>query len=408
MAFEGVIKSRPFQVIIIVVLALVTFSALTEYPGSERRKYPVTSPKLRDVRVSGDLSNEAELSNSNHHRHQDPDGPQILTGKSYGGCNPDLKEELPLEEVLSVWVSDDRTNTCAAQFKEEMKGVSRHSIDANPTVAVCMVGNARTLTKKGVYRRIFSNFLKPLSKRAVLFVHLKTWDTKIKEQPKHGGFRPVPVTEADLLPVFRHLSPVWVHLERNKPAEENPSGNPKCPLTSEAAERRKEPDFYVGEYQERFLAQMKAMSECYSAVEKFEKDSNVTFDAIAKIRPDVTWFLPVFPATELIHLRDKMVTHLADQFIFAPRRYADGLNEFWVNYTNCQDGWEGAHLPENAYQDGFVHLGATYWEDRRTPQVIRRIHKHEPSAAVACGRQRRVTNVTRCLELVYDFDDIYS
>jgi len=150
--------------------------------------------------------------------------------------------------------------------------------------------------------------------------------------------------------------------------------------------------------------------ECYREVTSFEQASNTTFDAVVKVRPDVAWFFPVKTAMELLHDRPTLVTHLTDQFIFSPRRYAHGFREFWDNYTACDSGaWNGAHIPELAYKDAFEHQGISfYYDDKKTPQVIRRFSKHEPSAAVACRRQRRITNETRCLELVYDFDDAYD
>eukprot|EP00466_Bigelowiella_natans_P014171 jgi/Bigna1/81604/fgenesh1_pg.82_\ len=103
---------------------------------------------------------------------------------------------------------------------------------------------------------LYFSFVSP-----IVLLFLVFWDTETKQQRKHGGFRPVPVTTNALGPVLRTLKPVWLHLETKRPKDKNPSANPKCPLTAEAAKKRKEDAFYVGKYQERFLAQMKAMYE---------------------------------------------------------------------------------------------------------------------------------------------------
>jgi len=200
------------------------------------------------------------------------------------------------------------------------------------------------------------------------------------------------------------LRPVWAKIRKN--VDLTKLKNDKCTLTTEGAERRKEPDFYVKpENERRFLLQMHAMHECYQAVLDFEKAANVTFDAIAKIRPDVVWFYPSYSALELIYGRKAAVTHLTDQFIFAPRRFSDGFSRWWQNYTHCSGEWSGAYFPEKAFEESFQELGAVYTEDRKTPQAIRRASRREPSAGIACGRQKRIRRVEECFDLVYGVDD---
>mmetsp|Transcript_28299 Transcript_28299/g.52864 ORF Transcript_28299/g.52864 Transcript_28299/m.52864 type:complete len:430 (-) Transcript_28299:178-1467(-) len=310
-------------------------------------------------------------------------------------------------------VSPKRTEKCAEHVKAAMSKAHPFADETDPLVAVCMVGNARTLTHPGVYKRMVSNLLTPLSDRTMLFAHLKMWDTPTKEQKKHGGFRPVPVTDVSLAKAIRYLRPVSLQIERrnNNSGGHNKSyTNKGCIFSSEMAKELKQPDFYVGKYIDRFIGQMFSMFECYQSVLAFENKANITFHAIVKIRPDVTWFYPILTATELVWQRSEIVTHLADQFIFSPRKFADGFQLWWQDYAKCKGVWKAAYFPERAYEDAFKKLGATYYDDKKTPQVIRRIsaeRENRASAVVACGRQRRITNLTRCLELVYERDDAF-
>ncbi len=300
------------------------------------------------------------------------------------------------------------------------------SLRQDPLVAVCMVGNARTLPIERVYRSIKRNFLESTSKvrskipppplctrgeyqhppsthtrqNTYLFAHLKLWDTNTKVQPKHGGFSSVPTTLTSLEKALQYLDPIELKIETSQPVD-SPL-NPSCQLTRSAAKRLKTTDFFVGKYESRFVGQMQSVHDCYQSVVSFEQRAGIRFDAVAKIRPDAVWFYPSHSAQELIGLNDlKIVTHLTDQFIFSPRKFSEGYSSFWRNYTACKGEWTGAYFPEDAYKFAFEGEGAVYWNQRRTPQVLRRGDRNQPSAAINCGRQRRVTNLTKCMLMVY-------
>ncbi|GAB5358019.1 hypothetical protein AAMO2058_000422800 [Amorphochlora amoebiformis] len=333
-------------------------------------------------------------------------------GGEAGGCYP-LEHGWSQRDahlVVKSALSPNRTKSCAQHMSVEANRTKGQTL-SNPLVAVCMVGNARTLPTLGVYRRIRSNFLDSISKRTLLFMYIKLNDAPFKEQPKHGGFKVTPVKEDDLIPVIRHLRPVSVTMKLQTEGGRNlgEDSNPKCKFTVQAANRTKQNAFYVGRYLARYIGQMHAMKECYKSVMDFEKMSGIKFDAIAKIRPDVTWIYPVKTAVEMLFGQDrenKVVTHLTDQFIFSPRRFSDGFVSFWKEYKDCNGEWEGAYFPEDAYRLGFEKQGIrSYYEDRRgSPQVIRRAIIDQ-TAHIACRRQRRITNETMCIDMVYNRDD---
>mmetsp|Transcript_6054 Transcript_6054/g.9184 ORF Transcript_6054/g.9184 Transcript_6054/m.9184 type:complete len:392 (-) Transcript_6054:231-1406(-) len=298
-----------------------------------------------------------------------------------------------------------RTEACAEKAKIEMNESDRLS-PQEPLVAVCLVGNVRTLPTLGVLKRLEKNLLKMLSSRTLVFTRLKLDDAPFKEQPKHGGFSQVPAGPSAIVPALKTLRPVWAKITQASGENQTESINPNCQFTKEGALKKKDPDLYVGRYNKRLIRMMHAMFECYDAVVEFEKTMGRRFEAIVKVRPDVAWIYPAIPASDWVHNRPTIVSHLSDQFIFSPRKFSDGFRDFWEQYQKCSGEWEGRYIPERIYEEAFKERGATYYEDKRIPQVVRRLSKHEPSAALSCGRQKRVTNLTLCLELVYDRDEL--
>mmetsp|Transcript_6056 Transcript_6056/g.9189 ORF Transcript_6056/g.9189 Transcript_6056/m.9189 type:complete len:140 (-) Transcript_6056:122-541(-) len=128
-----------------------------------------------------------------------------------------------------------------------------------PLVAVCLVGNVRTLPTLGVLKRLEKNLLKMLSSRTLVFTRLKLDDAPFKEQPKHGGFSQVPAGPSAIVPALKTLRPVWAKITQASGENQTESINPNCQFTKEGALKKKDPDLYVGRYNKRLIRMMHAM-----------------------------------------------------------------------------------------------------------------------------------------------------
>jgi len=103
------------------------------------------------------------------------------------------KHQNSTDLFLGSATSESRTASCAKMVKFEQTTTRSKRLESKPNpdplVAVCMVGNARTLQIPAVYKRVKRNLLEAISRRTILFANLKTDDAPLKQQPKHGGFR---------------------------------------------------------------------------------------------------------------------------------------------------------------------------------------------------------------------------
>eukprot|EP00467_Chlorarachnion_reptans_P016070 CAMPEP_0114502962 /NCGR_PEP_ID=MMETSP0109-20121206/9387_1 /TAXON_ID=29199 /ORGANISM="Chlorarachnion reptans, Strain CCCM449" /LENGTH=379 /DNA_ID=CAMNT_0001680945 /DNA_START=195 /DNA_END=1331 /DNA_ORIENTATION=- len=279
---------------------------------------------------------------------------------------------------IADYTSEDHVQKAVKRAKLLLQNISSDERKRDPLVAVCMIGNARTMSIGSVYRRLQKNLVEALSENTFVFAHLKTWDTDVKKQDQFGNFPPIPVNSSSLLKAIRAINPVYLKLETSRPKDES-FMNPHCQFTEENAKALRQPLLFANpENTPRFVGQMHTLNQCYESVMSFERSANVTFDAVVKARPDTVYFFRSFPAQELI-LRD-LVTHFSDIFIFAARRYSDGFTRWWKNYTSCSGLWNGPYSPEIAFSLGFQEMGAFYYYDRKTPISIRRASKSETSA----------------------------
>lgn len=266
-----------------------------------------------------------------------------------------------------------------------------------PLVAVCLVGAGRTLPAAQVYRTIKTNLIDALSENTIVFAHIKLWDADVKRQEKYGNFRPISTSPSELSTALRFLQPHQLILEEKK----KDIRNKKCPLSREWALSNRRDPFFAGKEEERFVGQVHAMFQCYQSVIEFEGLASVKFDAIVKTRPDTVWFFPCFSAQELL-MRENLVTHFQDIFIFSPRKFADGFASWWTEYRACTEGpWKGAYIPEHAFGKAFSELNATYYNDQKIPVAIRRLSGNESSAFEQCEKQRRISQQA-CMDLVYE------
>ncbi len=295
---------------------------------------------------------------------------------------------------------DWSTKQYAAQFHDPAAFQQRANRASHPYVALYLTGNARSFIYPSTYKRMKKNLVDSLSRNTLVFARLKTWDTRVKNQTRHGYFAPMITNYTAVRRAIRHLSPVHLSIEK---AHKN-SVRSECVFSKKEARRSDGfVSIYFGEAMiDRFVGQMKAVYDCYQDVVVFENLAGFKFDAIVRARPDVVWIAPSANATSF--LARGHVIHLFDEFIFTPRAFSAGLIAWYNAYLECNGVWNGSYNPEGAFFRGFADLGVRYRSDRNIPMVIRRDNQYTVSAEVACGRMNVVTG-RECKRLVYQMDD---
>eukprot|EP00471_Norrisiella_sphaerica_P012627 CAMPEP_0184495060 /NCGR_PEP_ID=MMETSP0113_2-20130426/30281_1 /TAXON_ID=91329 /ORGANISM="Norrisiella sphaerica, Strain BC52" /LENGTH=350 /DNA_ID=CAMNT_0026881087 /DNA_START=372 /DNA_END=1424 /DNA_ORIENTATION=+ len=326
---------------------------------------------------------------------------------------PSHKKMVPIE----YFGSPNHFSFMASEARAVAESMDDDQRRDDPFVAICLTGNARTLKFPSVYGRLKTNLIDKMSNNTYVFSLLKAWDTGVKKQKKFGFFRSIPNNASDLEIPLNVIWPAYGDVETRSlgntndgsTKEGNTNGeinlvNSKCQMTPEIAKSIRQPEFFAEkENTPRLLGQMHTLSNCYDHMRRFEIEANITFDAVIKTRPDAVYFLPSKPAKEYL-IRQDLVWHFSDIFIFSPRRFAEGFVRWYSNYTACHGPWEYAYYPEEAFRTGFNELGAIYYYDHKTPVSLRRASREEESAVWVCRDQHRIS-VEACMETVYDVDE---
>eukprot|EP00662_Eupelagonemidae_sp_cell21_P002898 gene2898-9147_t len=264
--------------------------------------------------------------------------------------------------VPAVWVAALAAATGAPREQAGQGDGSQHAPEGEgngtaPLVAVCIVGGVRSLPLPVVYRSLHAHLIARLSTRTRVFAVLKTHDTAIPS--KKPARR---VTSSD--------------------EEDGWAVNPRCDVSaSQYAKHGLTGRLVATNYRGR---------TGWCLIREYERQHRVTFDAVAKVRPDAVWVTPspwtaadllALSVTRVIGVRgnvrftdtelneNSLEMHgdtmqgapdvvfaatpgdqTSDWFVFLPRRHAAVL-EWWAdNYARCHGG--GVWDPENALQEG--------------------------------------------------------
>uniref|UniRef100_A0A7S2TGN7 Uncharacterized protein n=1 Tax=Lotharella oceanica TaxID=641309 RepID=A0A7S2TGN7_9EUKA len=310
----------------------------------------------------------------------------------------DKEEFVPsVEDTISYYSDPKYTQREAERIGKRWRESTVQERTLDPFVAVCMVGAARTLYEPHVYKSIRHNLLETLSKNSIVFAQIKLWDAKMKIQPIYGMFRPINVTTLNISRALRYIRPTMLKIE----TEKKDVTNHRCNISEEYAKSHRKDKLFTGDNSDRLVGIMEAMANCYHTVERFEKQANMSFDAVARARPDVVWFYPAPKAQELLQ-RGNRVSFLWDLFIFVARRYGYAFTTWYDQYMKCTGVWEGDYTPETAYYSSFKAAGMmSHVVDTMMPIAIRRVNIGEPSAKFQCHKQRRISEPD-CWKLMYD------
>mmetsp|Transcript_27306 Transcript_27306/g.43933 ORF Transcript_27306/g.43933 Transcript_27306/m.43933 type:complete len:286 (+) Transcript_27306:96-953(+) len=193
----------------------------------------------------------------------------------------DEKEQLLLVEEFG---SQKRFDEISLHARSRARSMSKEDRKEDPFVALCLIGNARTFTNPSVYWRLKHNLIDSLSKNTYVFAHIKTWDTDVKKQKDFGMFKPIPVSEKDLLLPINVLCPSFATVETARKIDPKELINTKCEFKKEYAKKVRQPDFFTNpENTPRFLSIMNSLNNCYNTILRFEETANIKFDAVISI-----------------------------------------------------------------------------------------------------------------------------
>jgi len=198
--------------------------------------------------------------------------------------NPDVKPTI-FDILSSSNISTEPADTGSSpEFEKKTRDGGAHQpsnitdagcFQENPYVAVCLIGNARTLASPAVHRRLRKNLFDSLSRNTFVFAHIKTWDTGVKRQDKFGNFKSIPVNFTSLGDAIKIINATELRIEEKEPS---PSSymNPKCIFTKEAARAKKnQGEFFTRkENTPRYIGQMQSL---YVTI---TNTRNVTFSPI--------------------------------------------------------------------------------------------------------------------------------
>jgi len=271
-----------------------------------------------------------------------------------------------------------------------------------PSVAVCLVGMARTFAHELVHRSFGEYVLQSLGCPVTAFAHLKLDDARGDTSRAAGG-----LIRANATLVRAAAARIGIPRERVHLTHDGGFEHPTCPDYPPAFDANKthlgSPNHY-----ESLLGQLYNRKRCYDMVEAHEAATGSAFDWILLTRPDLTWYRPMKPWCMHAALREPVtvnttVMHKSDWVYLLPRTKAaelllEPLRRHYACETpfdrrsNVENFWR-VHVPGMAMSSGSFHSNGTSSEPGNLPAIVTRID--------ADGFPNNICNT-----LVVDFDDI--
>lgn len=212
----------------------------------------------------------------------------------------------------------------------------------DPSVAFCVSGLVRALTRPAVYKALRANLFDKFGGRPTLLLLLKNFDTAHKVMNHFPGDVTQDVAtgrdDAALHAALAYLKPDVVNFQ-NSTAGDAAFVNHQCTLGGASRE------YNSAAGRVRHAGQIRSNLRCAEEVEAFERRSGARFDVVVHLRPDIAVLAPFSPYWSFRCLNNTIYSSKKDYIYFSARdALVAVIRRMSADYQGC--------------------VGSSWWSDR--------------------------------------------